>query len=93
MQALLNGRGSGLGAVCKCVSTARGFWRGMEGNNSFVMNLPDFLESRTELVPGLGRCPGEGNGNPVQYSCLDHPMDRGAWWATAHGVSESDTSK
>ena len=55
--------GSGLGAVCKCVSTARGFWRGMEGNNSFVMNLPDFLESRTELVPGLGRCPGEGNGN------------------------------
>ena len=75
------------------MSTARGFWRGMEGSNSFVMSLPDFLESRTELVPGLGRCPGEGNGNPVQYSCLDHPMDRGAWWATVHGVSESDTSK
>ena len=35
--------------------------------------------------PGLGRSPGEGNGNPLQYSCLEHPMDRGAWWAAAHG--------
>ena len=43
-------------------------------------------------VPGLGRYPGEGNYNPVQYSCLGNPMDRRAWWATDHGVTkESDT--
>ena len=38
-------------------------------------------------IPGLGRFPGEGNGNPLQYSCLENPMDRGAWLATVHGVS------
>ena len=43
------------------------------------------------LIPGLGRFPGEGNGNPLQYSCLENPMDRGAWWATVHGVSKSQT--
>ena len=37
-------------------------------------------------VPGLGRSPGEGNGNPLQYSCLENPMDIGAWQATVHGV-------
>ena len=36
-------------------------------------------------IPGLGRSPGEGNGNPLQYSCLENPMDGGAWWATVHG--------
>ena len=40
-------------------------------------------------VPGLGRSPGEGNGNPLQYSCLENPMDRGAYWATVHGVARS----
>ena len=39
------------------------------------------------LIPGSGRSPGEGNGNQLQYSCLGNPMDRGAWWATVHGVS------
>ena len=39
----------------------------------------------TGSIPGLGRSPGGGNGNPLQYSCLDNPMDRGAWWATDHG--------
>ena len=42
-------------------------------------------------IPGSGRSPGEGNGNPVQYSCLENPMDRGAWWATVHGVAKSQT--
>ena len=42
-------------------------------------------------IPGLGRSPGEGNGNPLQYSCLENPMDRGAWWATVHGVLKSQT--
>ena len=42
-------------------------------------------------IPGLGRSPGEGNGNPLLYSCLENPMDRGAWWATVHGVAKSRT--
>ena len=41
------------------------------------------------LIPGLGRSLGGGNGNPLQYSCLGKPMDRGAWWATVHGVTKS----
>ena len=41
------------------------------------------------LIPGSGRSPGEGNGNPLQYSCLGNPMDRGAWQATVHGVTNS----
>ena len=45
----------------------------------------------TGLIPGLGRSPGEGNGNPLQSSCLENPMDRGAWWATVHGVTKSQT--
>ena len=45
----------------------------------------------TGSIPGLGRSPGEGNGNPRKYSCLGNPMDRGAWWATVHGITkESD---
>ena len=40
-------------------------------------------------IPGLGRSPGEGNGNPLQYSCLENPVDRGAWWATVHGLAKS----
>ena len=45
----------------------------------------------TGLVPGLGRSPGEGNGNPFQYSCVENPMDRGFWWATVHKVAKSQT--
>ena len=44
-------------------------------------------------VPGLGRSPGEGNGNPLQCSGLENPMDGGAWWATVHRVAESDTTE
>ena len=42
-------------------------------------------------IPGLGRSPGGGNGNPLQYSCLEISMDRGAWWAIVHGVAKSWT--
>ena len=43
------------------------------------------------LIPGSGRSPGEGNGSPLQYPCLENPMDRGAWWATVHGVAKTQT--
>ena len=46
------------------------------------------------LIPESGRSPGEGNGNPLQHSCLENPMDRGVWWATVHGVTkESDMTE
>ena len=44
-------------------------------------------------VPGLGRSPGEGNGSPLQHSCLENPMDGGAWWAAVHGIAELDTAE
>ena len=46
---------------------------------------------RLGFDPGSGRSPGEGNGNPFQYSCLKNCMDRGAWWAMVHGVAKSQT--
>ena len=59
-----------------------------------VKNLPTMQETQVWLIPGSGRFPGEGNGHPLQYSCLENSMERGAWWATVHEVSEeSDTSK
>ena len=58
-----------------------------------VKNLPanagDIRDAGSVL--GSGRSPGEGDGNPLQYSCLENPMDRGAWWATVHGVAKSQT--
>ena len=44
-------------------------------------------------IPGSEKSPGEGNGNPLQYFCLENPMDRGAWWATSKGHKELDTTK
>ena len=52
-----------------------------------VKNLPANAGDM-DLIPGLERSPGEGNGNPLQCSCLENPMDRGAWRATVHGVTE-----
>ena len=58
-----------------------------------VKNMPVNTGDIREVgsVPGLGRSPGEGNGSPLQCSCLDNPMDRGAWRATVHGVTKSWT--
>ena len=52
-----------------------------------VKNLPANAGDIRDMgsIPGLGRSPGEGHGNPLQYSCLENPMDRGAWWVTVHG--------
>ena len=55
-----------------------------------VKNLLAIREIRVQSL-GSGRCPGEGNGNPLQYCCLENPMDRGAWRATVHGVAKSWT--
>ena len=63
------------------------------------MGFPGSLEVKASAcnagdpgsIPRLGRSPGEGNGNPLQYSCLENPMDGGAWWATVHGVAKSRT--
>ena len=61
-------------------------------SGSLVQNLPAMQEpGNASLIPGLGTSPGEGNGNPLQCSCLENPMDRGAWWATVHGVAKSRT--
>ena len=58
-----------------------------------VKSLPASAEDAGDLglIPVSGRSPGEGYGNPLQYSCLGNPMDRGAWWATVHGAIESRT--
>ena len=56
-----------------------------------VKNLPANAGDISDLdsIPGLGRIPGGGHGNPLQYSWLENPMDRGAWWATVHRVTKS----
>ena len=53
-----------------------------------VVKNPPFNAADAGLIPGLGRFPGGGNGNPLQYSCLENPMDRGAWQATVHWVTK-----
>ena len=53
-----------------------------------VKNLPANARDAGS-IPEWGRTPGEGNGNPLQYSCLENSMDRGAWWATVHGAAKS----
>ena len=62
-----------------------GFLGGSDGRES-TCNAGDL-----GWIPGSGRSPGEGNGNPLQYSCLENPMDRGAWRATVHRVEKSRT--
>ena len=57
-------------------------------DGAMVKNLPASAGD-VGLIPGLERCAGGGNGNPLQYSCLENPMDRGACWATVHGVAKN----
>ena len=65
-----------------------------------VRGLPRWLRGKESScqkdlgsIPGLGRSPGEGNGIPLLYSCLENPMDRGVWWAIVCGLQESDTTE
>ena len=60
--------------------------------SSVVKNTPD-KAGDPSLIPGSGRSPGEGNGNPLQYSCLENPTHRGAWRATVHGAAESGATE
>ena len=53
--------------------------------------VPAYNVEDPSLIPGSGRSPGEGNGNPFWYSCLENSMDRGAFWATVHGIAKSQT--
>ena len=66
---------------------ALGFPGGSDGKAS-ACNARD-----PDSTPGLGRSCGVGNGNPLQYSCLENFMDNGAWWATVHGIAESDMTE
>ena len=74
-----------LGLEKLLVTGSEGFPGGSAGKES-ACNAGD-----VGLIPGLGRSPGEGNGNPLQYSCLENSTDRGAWQAEVHGVTKSQT--
>ena len=65
--------------------TSLGNCKGSDGETS-ACNAGDLGS-----IPGSGTSPGEGHGNPLQYSCLDNSMDGGAWWATVHGIAKSQT--
>ena len=73
------------GLVFGVINTRKGFPGSLDGKAS-AYNAGD-----SGFIPGSGRSPGQGNGNPLQYSSLENPMDRGAWWATVHGVAKSRT--
>ena len=81
--------------VLSCESVARHFLillKGLPGGSSGKEHACQRGDVRDAgSIPGLGRSPGEGNGNPLQYSCLKNPMGRGAWWATVHRVTKSQT--
>ena len=77
--------------VKKISGTDQSYYRKCKEKQGSALKNPPANAGDSGLVPGFGRSPGEQNGNPLQYSCLGNPMDRGAWWATVHVVSKSQT--
>ena len=71
--------------ICHLLEPFKGF-PGISDDKEAACNAEDL-----SLIPGSGRSPGEGNGYPLQYSYLENSMDRGAWWATVHTVTKSQT--
>ena len=86
--------------ACEISSLHFGMWNfELQHVNSWVSLVAKLVKSLPAInagdpgsIPGSGRSPGEGNGNPLQYSCLENSMDRGAGQATVHGITESDTT-
>ena len=74
--------------ICIHIYTQAGFTRG-----SVVKTLPANIRATGDMgwISELGKSSGGGSGNPLQYSCLGNPMDKGAWWATVHGIANSWT--
>ena len=71
------------------MGTPNDYW-GFPGGSD--VKESDHIAGAPGLIPGFRRCPGEGNGYPLQFSCLENSMDRVAWWATvAHGITQSQT--
>ena len=96
------GEGKGCPLQYSCLENSRGrgtWWAAVHGEKlgfpggAVIKNLPANAgdTSNLDLISGSGRFPGEGNGNPLQYSCLGNPMDRGGWQATVRGVTKSQT--
>ena len=75
--------------MCAAVQNAVGKYRDFPGGSDGKESA--YSAGDPGLIPGLGRCPGEGDGYPLQYSCLENPMNRGALWATVHGITKSQT--
>ena len=63
----------------------------MKLRTSLVTQTAAYNAGDLSSIPGLGRSPGEGHGNPLYYSCLENSMDRGTWWATVHGIAKNWT--
>ena len=89
--------GKSTGVNCHCLLRLMRAWAtnssilGLSLVAQLVKNLPAMQKTCLGLIPGLGRSPGERNGNPLQCSCLENPRDRGDWWAAVYGVAQSRT--
>ena len=80
--------------TCTPIRTYTHVYMGFPGGASGKEHTCRYRRHRdVGLITGSGRFPGGGHGNPLQYSCLENPMDRGVWWAIVHKVAESDTTK
>ena len=84
---LENGEFPSQAVVISISQVPKGFLVAQSVNNQPVMQETACNAGDPDSIPGSGKSPGEGNGNPLQYPCLGNPMDRAAWWALVHGVA------